>query len=65
MNTSKPGADLLPTITAIIQNAIDSGEHGNPQNFAREILAAVEDSYEEKRDSLFNRRGLTRLARWD
>lgn len=64
MNTSKLGADLLPTITTIIQNAIDSGEHGDPQEFAREILAAVEDHYEERRDGLFNRKGLTRLARW-
>jgi hypothetical protein len=63
MNTSKPGADLLPLITSIIQSAIDSGEHGNPSEFAHEILAAVEDHYSEKRDSLFNRKGLTRLAR--
>lgn len=64
MNTST-GADLLQTINTIIQRAIDSGEHGDPEEFAREILAAVEDSYEERRDSLFNRKGLTRLARWN
>lgn len=63
MNTSsKP--DLQEVITAIIEEAIDAGEHGNPADYAQEVLAAVEDHYSEKRDSLFNRRGLTRLARW-
>lgn len=64
MNTSKLGAELLPIITTIIQNAIDSGEHGNPAEFAREVLDLVEQHYEGRRDGLFNRRGLTTLARW-
>ena len=64
MNTSIPGADLLPTITAIIEKAINAGEHGNPADYAHEVLAVIEDHYAERRDGLFNRKGLTRLARW-
>lgn len=63
MNTSKP--DLLEVISDIILSAIDKGEHGEAEDFAREILAAVEDHYLERRDSLFNRKGLTRLARYE